>query len=250
MLNMLWAERQKIRRLPMIWITVFATVMAAVIVFALGREIYYGPEAVYYGSRYIDHAGWYMNVAQSLATFFLLPSVAALFGSYLICREEQEDTLKALRLIPINEAKLTAAKMTITCVLCIFLYLLLFVITLSAELILHASGLSAAMILGFLKEYVLDGLGVFLAIAPIIAFVSRWKKGYWLALIGTQIYAFAGLLAGMSSTLTTFYPITAVFNLSGHHIVSEERIGGSMAVLLLCGCLAAFILKRVKYKKP
>ena len=39
-----------------------------------------------------------MTAAQSLATFYVLPAVIALLGSYMICREEQEDTLKSLRL--------------------------------------------------------------------------------------------------------------------------------------------------------
>lgn len=64
--------------------------------------------------RYIDDAGWFMNAAQSLATFFVLPAVIALLGSYMICREEQEDTIKSLRLIPISEAKMTIAKLLIT----------------------------------------------------------------------------------------------------------------------------------------
>lgn len=63
------------------------------------------------------------------------------------------------------------------------------------------------MILGSLKEYALDGVGVFFAISPIIAMVSRKKKGYWLALVFTEMYSFVGLLAGMSSALRTFYPI-------------------------------------------
>lgn len=41
---------------------------------------------------------------------YVLPAVIALLGSYMICREEQDDTLKSLRLIPIDEVKLTLAK--------------------------------------------------------------------------------------------------------------------------------------------
>ncbi len=52
-----------------------------------------------------------MTAAQSLATFYVLPAVIALLGSYMICREEQEDNLKSLRLIPVDEVKLTLAKM-------------------------------------------------------------------------------------------------------------------------------------------
>lgn len=242
MQKLLWAECQKIRRSNIVWITVFATVMVAVIVFIGGQE-------VYDGCRNIDNAGWYMTVAQPLATIFVLPAVIALLGSYMICREEQEDTIKSLRLIPVNEANLTAAKMIVTFVFSILLYLLLFAITFSVEAILHSSDLSVEMVLGFLKAYFLDGLGIFLAISPIIAFVSRMKKGYWLALLFAEIYSFAGLFTSMSNTLKVLYPITGVFAISGYYDASTWQIILSCISLLLCGCLSAFILKSLKYSE-
>ncbi|MCC0670267.1 ABC-2 family transporter protein [Clostridioides difficile] len=255
MQKLLWAERQKIRRSKIVWITVFAAVMIAVIVFAGGQsvhndpDLHYGLKSVYDGSRYIDNAGWYMDEVQPWATFFVLPAVIALLGSYMICREEDEDTIKSLRLIPINEVKLTSAKMIITFVFSILLYLLLFVITFLTEAVLHFPDLSAELVLSCMKEYFLDGVGVFLAISPIIALVSRMKKGYWLALVFTEIYSIAGLFAGMSNVLQTFFPITAIFNLSGYHITTSEKIMGSIISLLLCACLSAFILKGLKHNE-
>lgn len=236
---LLWAERQKLRRSKIVWVAGFATVMVAIIVFTQGQF-------VFGDSRYIDGAGWLMTAAQSLATFFVLPAVIALLGSYMICREEQENTMKALRLIPINESQLTAAKMIVSLVFSILIYLLLFVITLFVEAILHFQELSVGMVLGFLKTYLLDGLGIFLALSPIIALVARMKKGYWMALVFAEIYSFAGLFASMSSGLKCFYPITAAFTISGYYEASVSGIFGSIIVLLLCGCLSVFILKGLK----
>lgn len=250
---LLWAERQKIRRSKIVWITVFATIMVAVIVFTGGQDVYHGPnvhsglKTVYDGSRYIDNAGWYMDEAQPWATFFVLPAVIALLGSYMICREEDEDTMKSLHMIPINEITLTIAKMILTFAFSILLYLLLFAITFLTESILHFSDLSVELVLGSLKEYFLDGIGVFFAISPMIALVSRIKKGYWLAFVFTEIYSVAGLFAAMSNVLKTCYPITAVFNLSGYHITTTGKIIGSSIILLLCVCFSAFILKGLKH---
>ena len=89
-----------------------------------------------------------MTAAQSLATFYVLPAVIALLGSYMICREEQEDTLKSLRLIPVDEVKLTTCQNdTVTFVFSVLIYLLLFAITFSVELILHHTDLSVGMVL-------------------------------------------------------------------------------------------------------
>jgi len=242
MQKLLWAECQKLRRSKMVWITVFATVMVAVIVFISGG-------VGYSGIRDVDRVGWYMTVVQPLATLFVLPAVIALLGSYMICREEQEDIIKSLRLIPISEAKLTSTKMIITFAFSILIYLVLFVIALSVEAILHFSDLSVKMVLGFLKAYTLDGLGVFLAISPIIALVSHMKKSYWIALVVTEIYSFAGIFMSMSNTLRTFYPITAIFGLSGYYEATAENLMGSIVVLLLCGCFSVFILKVLKHRE-
>ena len=89
MKDLLWAESQKLHRSKILWIAGFATVMVGLIVFAQGQF-------TFYDRRYINGAGWFMTAAQSLATFYVLPAVIALLGSYMICREEQEDTLKSL----------------------------------------------------------------------------------------------------------------------------------------------------------
>lgn len=242
MKELLWAEKQKLRHSKIIWITVFAVIMVAVIVFAQGQF-------VFNGSRYVDGAGWFMTASQSLATFYVLPAVIALLGSYMICREEQEDTMKSLQLIPVNETKLTAAKMIVSLIFSILIYLLLFIITFSVEAILHFQSLSIGLILGFLKTYLLDGLGIFLAISPIIALVAKMKKGYWLALVFAEIYSFAGLFASMSATLKALYPITAVFNISGYYETVTLNWIYSVFVLLLCGGFSALILRNLNHKK-
>lgn len=242
MKELLWAEKQKLRHSKIIWITVFAVIMVAVIVFAQGQF-------VFNGSRYVDRAGWFMTASQSLATFYVLPAVIALLGSYMICREEQEDTMKSLQLIPVNETKLTAAKMIVSLIFSILIYLLLFIITFSVEAILHFQSLSIGLVLGFLKTYLLDGLGIFLAISPIIALVAKMKKGYWLALVFAEIYSFAGLFASMSATLKALYPITAVFNISGYYETVTLNWIYSVFVLLLCGGFSALILRNLNHKK-
>ncbi|MCR8747148.1 ABC transporter permease [Romboutsia lituseburensis] len=210
--NLLWAEIKKIRRLNIVWITIFATVMVAGIVFISGW-------LTYNGSRDIDSAGWYMEMAQPLATLFVLHAVISLLGSYMICREEDDDTIKSLLLIPVNEA------------------------------ILHFSDLSVGMVLDFLKIYFLQGVGIFLAISPIIALVSYMKKGYWIALVLTEIYSFVGTFMCRSNTLKTIYPISAVFGVSGYYETPCQNRICSIIILLLCGCLSVFILKGFKYSE-
>ena len=166
---LLWAERRKLRRSKILWIAGFATVMVALIVFAQGQF-------TFYESRYIDGAGWFMTAAQSLATFYVLPAVIALLGSYMICREEQEDTLKSLRLIPVDEVKLTLTKMVLALVFSVLIYFLLFAITFLVEAVLHFEALSIGLVWGNLKTYLLDGIGVNLFVRRAVRKYVRTAK--------------------------------------------------------------------------
>ena len=235
MRKLLWAEWRKLRRSSIILLTIFATVLIAVIVLVAGRE-------TTVDGFYLSDAGWYMTMVQPWATMFVLPAIIAMLGSYMICREEQDDTLKSLLLIPVSETALTAAKMIVTFVISVLIYLLLFVITLSTELILHYSDLSIGMVLSFFKGYLLEGVGVFLAVSPIIALVSYTKKSYWLALLLAEIYSFAGLFMSMSNLTRSFYPITALLGVAGYYEMTTANLIGSIFILLLCGCLTVFIL--------
>lgn len=240
---LLWAEFQKLRRSNIILFTFFATVLIAAIVFIGGITTVSDEQIT------TNTVGWYMTITQVWATLFVLPAVIALLGSYMICREEQDDTLKTLRLIPVDEAKLTIAKMIVAFTFSVLVYLLLFAITFSVEVILHFSALSAKSILNFLKMYLLEGVGVFLAVSPIIAIVPYLKKSYWLALVLAEIYSFAGLFMSMSNTLRTFYPITAIFGVSGYYDATMQNWICSLIVLLLCGSLTILFLKGLNHKK-
>lgn len=170
----LWAECQKLRRLSLLLLTIFAVCGIAFMVFIGGKSTDYGPP-------YLEEAGWYMTMTQPWATLLVLPAVIALLGSYMICREAEDDTLKSLLLVPVSETRLTAAKMLLTFVFSILLYLLLFAITFLGEAILHIHALSTNMVLHFLKSYFLEGICVFLAVSPVIALVAYWKKAIgWL----------------------------------------------------------------------
>ncbi|WP_311526358.1 ABC transporter permease, partial [uncultured Parvimonas sp.] len=112
MKTLLFAEYKKLYRSKLMFLLVFALIMTLGIVFLQGQFSFDG-------KKYIDTFGWYFLQVQSLTTYFVLPSLIALFGGYIICREEQEDVLKSLKLGSI------------------FIYLILFMVSLIIETVLH-----------------------------------------------------------------------------------------------------------------
>lgn len=241
MKTLLWVERLKLKRSKILWIAVFSAIMAAFIVFMQGQFMYNG-------QRYVDGATWYMTATQSLGSLYVFPAIIALMGSYMICREDQDNTMKSLALIPISVSSLIRTKMIITAVFSVILYAFLFVVTLIVEAVLHISLLDLGMVLGFAKIYLLEGIGVFLAVSPIIAIVYKLKKGYWLALMFAEIYSFLGLFLGMQSTARSIYPITAAFCVAGYYETTPVQFVISLFSLLVCGGLSLILLHGLNRK--
>ena len=105
--------------------------------------------------------------------------------------------------------------------------------------------ISVKIFFDFLSMYLLEGIGVFFAVSPIIAVVPYLKKNYWFALAAAEIYSFAGLFMSMSNTLRSFYPITAIFGISGYYETAAQEKICSFLVLLLCGILALVLLQKL-----
>lgn len=57
-----------------------------------------------------------------------------------------------------------------------------------------------------------------------------------------EIYSFAGLFMSMSNTVRTFYPITAIFGISGYYETTIQDYFCSLGILILCGCISAILL--------
>lgn len=233
----LWAERLKLKRSNIFKIAIFSTIIVAVIVFMQGQFIYYG-------ERYIDEPEWYLTAIQSLGSFYVFPAIIALMGTYIICREIQDDTLKSLVLIPVSISKMLIAKLLTTAFYSLLLYGFVFLIALTVELSLHLSLLNLNTILNNLKMYLLTGIGFFLAVSPIITLVYKLKGSHWLALIFAEVFAFLGLFASMQSTLRAIYPITAVFNISGYYEATSSEIILSLISLILCGTVSILFIMR------
>lgn len=233
----LWAERLKLKRSNIFKIAIFSTIIVAVIVFMQGQFIYYG-------ERYIDEPEWYLTAIQSLGSFYVFPAIIALMGTYIICREIQDDTLKSLVLIPVSISKMLIAKLLMTAFYSLLLYGFVFLIALTVELSLHFSLLNLNTILNNLKMYLLTGIGFFLAVSPIITLVYKLKGSHWLALIFAEVFAFLGLFASMQSTLRAIYPITAVFNISGYYEATSSEIILSLISLILCGTVSILFIMR------
>ena len=86
------------------------------------------------------------------------------------------------------------------------------------------------------------------AILPILA-ISASQKGYIFPICITLLYVFAGLFMSMSNTARTFYPITAIFGISGYYETTIQNYICSLGILILCGCISAILLKNLNHRQ-
>lgn len=232
---LLWAEVHKLRRSRILWVLAFGIAMVLLIVAAQGQ--FAGND-----DQYGLEPEWFLTGVQSLGTFYALPGLIALLGSYIICREKQDDTLKSLLIIPVEEGKMLLAKMIMTFFCSVGVYLLLFFCAWGLEFYLHSQVLTLQLFARYCKMYLLDGVGVFLAVTPIICITARIGQGHWIALVIAEIYSFSALLIGGGGTIAFFHPIVSVFGFSGYYSTSALEYTISMIVLCLCAGISALFL--------
>ena len=133
-------------------------------------------------------------------------------------------------------------KLLLTFLFALVLSLLLFTITCLTELFLHGTALSFPLILRMFLQYLSNGIGVFFAVSPLIAFCAFRKNGQWAALIVTEIYSIGGLFAAISDPYRTYYPIAAIFQFSGYYPATLKNRLLSVMILISCGMFTFFFL--------
>lgn len=229
MLKLVMAEFSKMKRSKILYIVIVTMFLFFLCAAAQGIKASYSAEKL-------------MSDTLAFGTFLIIPALFSLLGSYIIIREYHDDTLKSLMLIPINTDKLIIAKLITVLILGVLLSLSLFLFTLISSAVIHADQITAYFILLQLKSYLLQGIGCFIAVTPIVSLMSIMKNGYLLSVIFAELYSFTGLIAA-STKYRSIYPVSAVFGFSG---ASPVTIGEYLVCCfsLFVSALLAWIILR------
>lgn len=237
----MWAELRKLRRSRILGVAVFGLVMVLFIVAAQG--VFAGSDELY-----SLEPEWFLTGLQSLGTLYALPGIVALLGGYIICRENQDDVLKSLLLIPINTGKMLLAKIFLIFIFSVGIYLFMFIVAFLVELMMHAQMLTLTICLHYLRIYLLDGIGVFLSTLPIICIVIERKQGYWVSLLLAEIFSFLTIFVGNLGCIAKLYPLVATFTISGYYESSPEERMISVFSMVLCIAISGYMLYKMNQK--
>lgn len=233
MIKLVTLEFSKLKRSKILYIVIITNFLFFLCAAAQGLKSNYTAERL-------------MNETLTYGTFLIIPALFSLLGSYMISREHHDDTLKSLMMIPINTNNLIAAKLIASLIIGILLCMFLFAFTLITEVVVHPSEITAMLIFIQLKNYILQGIGCFIAVLPIISLMTTIKNGNWLSVIFAELYSFTGLIAS-SSKYRYIYPISAVFGFSG---ASKAEITEYIVccVSLLASVLITWIILKLTQK--
>lgn len=166
------------------------------------------------GIRSAYSANRLLSETLAYATYFIVPAIFSLLGSYMLSREYQDDTMKNNMIVPVDIEKMTYAKLIACLIIGIIMFIVLFIFTIVSILFIHADQITLALFLMYLKIYLVHAIGCFIATLPIIVIMSMVKNGCWISVIFAEIYSFSGLVVA-SSKYRMIYPVTAVFGFSG-----------------------------------
>lgn len=182
------------------------------IIFVAGSVLFLGSMSRL-EKRYFDKLGWLMEGTLSLSSFYVLPAIFSLIGGYIINREYEEDTLKNIITIPVDINKLIFSKLIVAFAFSVIISFVLFILVFIEEVALHIYEITMKFFLHNMILYILQSIGLYIAVTPIIAIVVKFKKSYWISIIFAEIYSLLGMFA-VSTNFKNVHPIAAVFGFS------------------------------------
>ncbi|WP_342556410.1 ABC transporter permease [Paenibacillus sp. FSL R7-0652] len=222
-------EFNKLKRTRLLLISVITIVLVAFIIVLQGLRYFQG-------ERYINTLGWLSEGTLSLFTYYIFPPLFALIGSFIICRELQYDTLKNLQMIPISKTKLMLVKLCTACLISLLMSVVLFMVVICTEYIFNGRMMTINFVITNFKQYLLQGIGCFVAVTPIITIATVLSRGYWISAAIAIVYSFIGVFT-TNSPIHSLYPISAIFEVSGARTVAAGEyviaVGSLSGALLL-----------------
>ena len=150
-------------------------------------------------------------IKNNMSTIF--PMCITLIAGYIIAREQKDDTLKNIKVVPISYRKLLFGKLLVCGLIAIFLGIVCTLFTVIAEILVKFPGFSVQLVGQAFIQITLNCLFLYIAVLPVIILTSILSNGYMIGAILSFVYGYGGMFAVGSMTLTNMYPITASLGL-------------------------------------
>lgn len=211
LVNLLYTELLKLKRSKMFLVSIIGASAAPIMMFiAYLSQMKRDPEEVIP----FEISFYNTNLNVMLLLGVLLYGVIT---AYLFNREFVEDTLKNLLTIPVSKGALIASKMLMLFIWILLLTMVAWVLTLGFGFFIKSDGVSAAVLLSSLRDYVLGAVLMFLLSTPTI-WVTFLFKNYVPTIMFTAVITL-GNVTVISSDYKALFPWSAA-----HVIVTQSYV--------------------------
>ena len=190
-------------------------------------------------------------IKNNMSTIF--PVCITLIAGYIISREQKDDTLKNIQVVPISAKRLLMGKLLVCGVLSIFFGIICTAFTFMAELLVRFPGFTITLALQSLIQITLCNFFLYLAVLPLIALTSRFSGSFLVGVIIAFVYGYGGMFAAGSMSLANIYPITASLGLIAYRSYDAAvnwNIPLCVLSMALAVGLAAILIATSKEKEP
>lgn len=178
-------------------------------------------------------------------SYYALPAVLVLIGSFSINREKQEGTMNQILIIPVNFLSFVISKLITVVIFSLILSLSIFILGLINQLIIFKNIELTPELFLLTGQYLLNALLISACVFPIICCAIFLKKDYIILVAVAEIYSFLSVFLN-NTPFRIFYPISAEMGLIG--ITSFTITERFVAVIPIIFCILAtiFLLKKCK----
>lgn len=246
MFRMIRTEIWKLKRYHIIWAGVLLMLLSVLLTLFSTTAL----DGAYWTSAHFTEQVIKNNFSM------IFPMCITLLAGYIIAREERDDTLKSILVVPVSYASLLWGKLFVCALLSLFLGFVSAVFTVAANLLMGFPGFSAASVLQTFVQMILNCLFLYIAVMPVIAAAARIPNGHMIGTIIAFVYGYGGMFAAGNMTLANLYPITASMGLIQYRSYDEAvhwnkgLCGLSMIAAFLISAVIVLTTKNASLAKP
>lgn len=235
MWNILKGEWRKLRRSQILLVGVVALALCPVAQY--GTQLIINPEL---RDQSFDFAKLFANVIWGNTQIFL-PISLVMIGGWLIDRENANDTMKNLLIVPVSYPKLLGGKLIVTISLSLLFGVYSVAITVLTGSIAGLDGLSAAALLQQGGQVVAAAFNTSLVCMPMILIFGQMRGAY---LGGSLLTFFLGycILFFKSGFLLSAYPFSAALILAGFDMQTYNGATQTPSMLMALAGIAAVLV--------
>lgn len=239
MRKLVFIELLKLKRTKIVLISFLTVFLIAIL------SLFQGWRMISLGFEIENKSIFFLEQLLFWNSYYALPAVLVLIGSFSISREKQEGTMNQILTIPVNFLSFILSKLITVVIFSLILSLSIFILGLINQFIIFEGIELTPELLVLIGQYLLNALLISVCVFPIICYTIFLKKDYIILVAVAEIYSFLSVFLN-NTPFRVFYPISAEMGLIG--ITSFTIMERFIALISIMFCILAtfFLLKKWK----